>query len=101
MKDDELETVEHLHGRSPDKNIERKEWRDFPQIKGYMIKKSKSLNKKGGTAGKTKVAWDGWNEHRWEELIIDLASVEVIGSTWREARRLKRIDKTILMINKD
>ena len=52
MKDDELETVEHLHGKSPDKNIERKEWRDFPQIKGYMIKKSESLKKKGGRAGK-------------------------------------------------
>ena len=25
MKDDELGTVEHLHGKSPDKNIERKE----------------------------------------------------------------------------
>ena len=48
MKDDELETVEHLHGKSPDKNIERKEWRDFPQIKGYMIKKFESLKKKGG-----------------------------------------------------
>ena len=24
MEDDELETVEHLHGKSPDKNIERK-----------------------------------------------------------------------------
>ena len=25
MKNDELEAVEHLHGKSPDKNIERKE----------------------------------------------------------------------------
>ena len=24
MKNDELEAVEHLHGKSPDKNIERK-----------------------------------------------------------------------------
>ena len=52
MKDDELETVEHLHGKSPDKNIESKERRDFPQIKGYTIKKSESLKKKGGRAGK-------------------------------------------------
>ena len=33
MKSDELETVEHLHGKSPDKNIDGKEWRVFPSIK--------------------------------------------------------------------
>ena len=27
---------------------------------------------------------DGWNKHRREELILDLADVEMIGSTWRE-----------------
>ena len=52
MKDDELETVEHLHGKSPDKNIDGKEWRDFTLIKGYLNKKSESLKKKGGSAGK-------------------------------------------------
>ena len=101
MKDDELETVEHLHGKSLDKNIKRKEWRDFPQIKGYMIKKSESLKKKGWEGGKTKAAWDEWNEHRWEEMIIDLADVEMIGSTWRETRQLKRINMTISIIMKD
>ena len=59
MKDDDLETVEHIHGKSQDKNIERKEWRDFPQIKGYMIKKSESLKKKGGRAGKQRQLGDG------------------------------------------
>ena len=62
MKDDELETVEHLHGKSPVKNIERKERRDFPQIKGYMIKISESLKKKGGRAGKQRqLGEDGTN----------------------------------------
>ena len=44
---------------------------------------------------------DGWNKHRWEELIIDLADVEMIGSTWRETHRLKRIDMTISIVEKD
>ena len=76
MKDDELEIVEHLHGKSPDKNIERKEWRGLSQIKGYMIKKSESLKKKGGRAGKTKTTWDGWNKHRWENLELILQMLE-------------------------
>ena len=29
-----------------------KEWRDFTRIKGYLNKKSESLKKKGGRAGK-------------------------------------------------
>ena len=36
---------------------------------------------KGGRVGKTKTIWNGWNEHHREELIIDLANVEVIGYT--------------------
>ena len=100
MKDDELETVEHLHGKSPDKNIERKEWRDFPQIKGYMIKKSESLKKKGGRAGKQRQLGDGWNKHRWENLELILRMLKMIGSTWGEAHRLEKIDMTISMIKR-
>ena len=53
-KNDELKAPLVSSWESSDKNIERKEWRDFPQIKGYMIKKAESLKKKGGRAGKTK-----------------------------------------------
>ena len=100
MKDDELETVEHLHGKSPDKNIERKEWRDFPQIKGYMIKKYESLKKKGGRAGKQRQLGDRWNRYRWENLELILRMLKMIGSTWREAHRLKRINMTTSMIER-
>ena len=34
------------------------------------------------------------------KLRIDLANVEMIGSTWREAHRLERIDMTISMIKR-
>ena len=57
MKNDELETVEHLHGKSPDKNIDGKEWRNFPSTKGYLIKISESLKKKGWEGGKAKATW--------------------------------------------
>ena len=39
---------------------------------------------KGGREGKTKAAWEEWNKHHWEEVIIDLAGVEMIGITRRE-----------------
>ena len=90
MKDDELETVEHLHGKSPDKNIDWKEWRDFTWINGYLVKKSESLKKKGGRVGKTKTTWNGWNKHRWENLELILRMLKMIGSTWREAHRLRK-----------
>ena len=51
-KNDKLEAPLVSSWESPDKNIERNEWRDFSQIKGYMIKKSESLKKKGGRTGK-------------------------------------------------
>ena len=91
MKDDELETIERLNGKSPDKNIERNEWRDFSQIKGHKIKKSESLKKKGGRAGKQRQLEDRWNKHRWEILELILRMLKKIGTTWREAHRLKRI----------
>ena len=60
------------------------------------------LEEKGWVGGKKqRQLGDGWNNHRWEEMIIGLADVEVIGSTWRETRRLKRIDMTISIIMKD
>ena len=60
------------------------------------------LEEKGWVGGKKqRQLGDGWNKHSWEELIIDLAEVEMIGSTWRETRRLKRIDMTILIVEKD
>ena len=46
---------------------------------------------KGGRVGKTKTIWNGWNEPRWEELMLDLAVVEMIGSTWRKTRRWKKL----------
>ena len=37
-------------------------WRDFPSIKGYLIKKSESLKKKGGRALKQRqLGEDGTN----------------------------------------
>ena len=90
MKDDELETVEHLHGKSPDKNIERKEWRDFPQIKGYMIKKSESLKKKGGREGKQRQLGTDEMETVEDHLELILRMLKMIGSTWREAHRLEK-----------
>ena len=55
----ELEAREHLHEKSPVKNIQRKESRDFTRIKGCLIKKSESLRKKGGWAGKQRQLGDG------------------------------------------
>ena len=75
MKDDELETVEHLDGKSRDKNIERKERRDLSQIKGYMIKKSESLKKRvGGRENKDNLGWMKQTPVR--KLRVDLADVE-------------------------
>ena len=52
MENDELEAPLLSSWESPAKNIDGKEWRDFPSIKWYSIKKSESLKKKGGMAGK-------------------------------------------------
>ena len=71
-KNDELEALLESSWESPDKNIDRKEWRDFTRIKRYLIKKSESLKKKGGRAGKQiqlgrgnrRISWSensGWN----------------------------------------
>ena len=59
------------------------------------------LKKKGGSVGKIKATWDGWNKHRCEELRIDLTNIEMIGLTWREAHRLGINDNIISMIKKD
>ena len=58
--------------------------------KRILDKKTESLKKKGGWAGKKKQLGDGWNKHRWEEVINDLANVDVNGSTWGETHRLKK-----------
>ena len=76
MKDDELETVEHLHGKSPDKNIERKEWRGFSWINGYLIRIYESFKKKGERAGKTRATWGRMKRIPLRKLRIDLANVE-------------------------
>ena len=48
------------------------------------------LEEKGWVGGKEqRQLGDGWNKHRWEEVILDLADVEVIGPTWRETHRWK------------
>ena len=67
-KIDELEAPLESFWEPPDKNINGKDWRDFPSIKWYLIKNYESLKKKGGRAGKTKAAWGRWNKHRWENL---------------------------------
>ena len=67
-------------GNPPDKNIESKERRDFPQIKGYMIKKSESLKLRvGGRENKGNLGQMEWIPLR--KLRICLADVEMIGST--------------------
>ena len=102
MENDELEASLGSSWESPDKNIDVKWWRDFTRIKGYLIKTSESLRKKGGRAGKTKTIWrrmkmtplrrtDNWSCGRWK---------------WMEpleekTHRLKRIDMTISIIMKD
>ena len=101
MKNDELETIEHLHGKSPDKNFERKEWRDFPLIKGYMIKKPESLKKKGGRVGKQRQLGSDETNTVEKKLRTDLVNVGMTGCTWRETRRLERIGMTISIIKKD
>ena len=74
---------------SPDKNIDGKEWRDFPSIKGYLIKKSESLKKRvEGRENKDNLG--RMKQTPLRKLRIDLANVEMIGSTWREARRLEK-----------
>ena len=89
-KNNRLEASLASSWESPGKNIDGKEWRNFTSINGYMIKKSESLRKEGGRAGKTKTTWDGWSKHCCKELRIDLANVEMIKSTWREARRMEK-----------
>ena len=90
MKNDKLEAPLISSWESPDKNIGGKEWRDFPSIKGYLIKKSESLKKKGGRVGKNKDNL-GWTKQTpLRKLGNDLEDVEMIGSTWREARRLEK-----------
>ena len=49
------------------------------------------LEEKGWVGGKKqRQLGDGWNKHRWEEVINDLANVDVNGSTWGETHRLKK-----------
>ena len=73
----------------------------LPSIKWIVIKKSEFFKaNKGERVEKTKTTLNGWNKRRWEELVIDLSDIEMIGSTWREARRLKRIDMTVAIIMK-
>ena len=74
---------------SPNKNIDGKEWRDFSQIKGYMIKKSESLKKRvGGRENKDNLG--RMKQTPLRKLRTELANVEMIGTTWREARRLEK-----------
>ena len=81
MKNDELEAPLVSSRESPDKNIGGKEWRDFPSIKGYLIKKSESLKKKGGRVGKNKGNLGWMEETPLRKLRGDLGNVEMIGST--------------------
>ena len=55
-------------------------------------------NKKGGRVGKRKTTWRWMKRTPLRELILDLADVEMIGSTWEETHRLKRFDMTISII---
>ena len=73
---DKLEAPLVSSWESPDKNIDRKEWRDFPSIKGYMIKKSESLKKKGGRVGKNKDNLGRMKQIPLRKHRIDLADVE-------------------------
>ena len=63
-----------------DKDIDGKEWRDFPSIKGYLNKKYVSL-KKQREGAREKQRQLGTNEMNAVEKRLDLANVEVIGST--------------------
>ena len=58
-KNDELKAPLVSSWESPDKNINGKEWRDFPLIKGYMIKKTESLKLRvGGRENKGNLGTD-------------------------------------------
>ena len=101
-KNDESWASRTSSWKTPGKNIDGKEWRYF--ITNKMDTWLRILNhwrKRLGGREKQRQFGDGWNKHRWEELILDLADIEMIGSTWREAHRLKRIDMTISIIMKD
>ena len=90
MKNDELEAPLESSWESPDKNINGKEWRYFSSMRWYLIKKSESLKKKGGRAGKQRQLGDGWNKHRWENLELLLPMGRMMGSSRREAHRLEK-----------
>ena len=85
MKNDELEAPLESSWESPDKNIDRKGMgRLHKNIKDTWLKHRIPWRKRVGGRQKQRELGDGWNKHRWEELILDLADVEMIGSTWRE-----------------
>ena len=102
-KNNELDAPLVSSWESPDKNIDGKEWRDFPPIKGYMIKKSESLKKKGGRARKQRQLGDGWNKHRWEnlELISQilkwLEPLEEKHTGWKELTCQSRWSKELVL----
>ena len=81
MKNDELENVEHLHGKSPDKNIDRKEWRNFTKNKRILGKEILVLEEKGWVGGKKQRQLGQMEWIPLRKLRIDLANVGMTGCT--------------------
>ena len=90
QKNDELEALEHLLEKTPDKNIEGR-------MKKYHMNKMDTSSEnfwlqeeEGWEGGETKITWDEWNRHHWGKPRLDLAHIKMIGLTWRETHRLKK-----------
>ena len=84
MKNDKLEAPLVSSWESPDKNIDGKEWRDFPSIKGYLNKKSESLKKNSGR-GENKD-----NLGRMKQTNPQASQRRSYGINWREVHQLEK-----------
>ena len=80
MKNDEL--VEHLLENHRVRILTKKNGVTSHELNGYPMKKSGSSKKqKGRRVGKRKTTWRWMKRTPLRELILDLADVEMIGST--------------------
>lgn len=75
-KNDELEASLVSSWEPSDKNIDGKEWRDFPSMKGYLNKKSRSLKKQGVGGRENKDNLGRLKQTPLRKLRGDLGNVE-------------------------
>ena len=94
-KNDELEALLASSCEPPGRTLKEKNEETSHQQKGYLIKKSGSLKKEGGRAGKTKTTWgwmkqttlrrtDNWSCECWSDRIHLKRNTPVEkGLTWQ------------------